>query len=178
MHELMHGLGPHQIRVDGKPTTVREALQSSYSTIEEAKADITGLWALQRLVDKGTLPSALGASMYATFLASAFRSIRFGLNEAHGRGQALQLNSLLDAGAFRVGSDGRFSVNAAKASAAVRELAETILTIEAHGDRQAADELLKRQGVIRPEVRRVLDRLGSVPIDIQPVFVTAKEILR
>jgi hypothetical protein len=178
MHELMHGLGPHQISADGKATTVRESLQSSYSTLEEAKADISGLWALQQLVDKGALPATLGESMYATFLASAFRSIRFGLNEAHGRGQALQLNSLLDAGAFRVGPDGRFSVNAAKAPTAVRDLAETILTIEAHGDKQAADQLLQRLGVIRPEVRRMLDRLAGVPIDIEPQFVTATELLR
>ncbi len=177
MHELMHGLGPHQITVDGKRTTVRESLQSSYSTLEEAKADISGLWALQHLVDKGVLPRSLGDSMYATFLASAFRSIRFGLNEAHGRGQALQLNALLDAGAFRVGSDGRFSVNAAKAAAAVQDLAATILTLEAKGDRQAADQYLKRLGVIRPEVQRVLDRLGGVPIDIAPQFVTATELV-
>jgi hypothetical protein len=178
MHELMHGLGPHQIHRSTQSTTVREALQSSYSTLEEAKADISGLWALQQLVDKGVLPRSLGDSMYATFLASAFRSIRFGLNEAHGRGQALQLNSLLDAGAFRVSSDGRFSVDAAKAPGAVRDLAQTILTIEANGDKVAADQLLHRLAVIRPEVKLVLDRLSAVPIDIDPRFVTATELLR
>jgi hypothetical protein len=178
MHELMHGLGPHQIRLSGKPSTVREALKSSYSTLEEAKADISGLWALQQLVDKGVLPRALGDSMYATFLASAFRSIRFGLNEAHGRGQALQLNALLDAGAFRVGADGRFSVESAKVAGAVRDLAAKILTIEAQGDKQAADQLLQSMAVIRPEVRRILDKLAAVPIDIEPQFVTATEVLR
>jgi hypothetical protein len=178
MHELMHGLGPHQIRLAGNATTVREALKSSYSTLEEAKADISGLWALQQLVDKGVLPRALGDSMYATFLASAFRSIRFGLNEAHGRGQALQLNALLDAGAFRVGADGRFSVDSAKVAGAVRDLAAKILTIEARGDKQAADQLLQSMAVIRPEVRRVLDKLAAVPIDIEPQFVTATEVLR
>jgi hypothetical protein len=178
MHELMHGLGPHQIHLAGKATTVREALKSSYSTLEEAKADISGLWALQQLVDKGVLPRALGESMYATFLASAFRSIRFGLNEAHGRGQALQLNALLDAGAFRVGPDGRFSVDSARVTAAVRDLAARILTIEAQGDKQAADQLLQSMAVVRPEVRRVLDKLSAVPIDIEPQFVTATEVLR
>ena len=102
MHELMHGLGPHDIRVAGRKTTVRQELKETYSAIEEAKADISGLWSLQYLVDKGVLPAAMADSMYDTFLASAFRSIRFGITEAHGRGIAIQLNYLLDQGAVTV----------------------------------------------------------------------------
>ena len=109
-------------------------MKDLYSAIEEAKADISGLWALQQLVDKGVLDRRLEATMYTTFLASAFRSIRFGINEAHGRGQALQLNRLLDAGAFRVAADGTFSVDAAKVKAAVADLARELMTLEAHGD--------------------------------------------
>ena len=96
MHELMHGLGPHEIKVDGRKTTVRAALQDTYSAIEEAKADISGLFAIQHMIDKGVMPKSLESSLYTTFLASAFRSIRFGVNEAHGRGIAIQLNTLLD----------------------------------------------------------------------------------
>ena len=114
MHELMHGLGPHQIKVGGKDTTVRAQLKETYSAMEEAKADISGLFALQLLIDKGVLDKAMQESMYDTFLASAFRSIRFGVNEAHGRGIALQLNWLLDFGAFTVDKDGAFAVNPAK----------------------------------------------------------------
>src|SRR3954453_5328346 len=106
MHELMHGLGTHNISVGGRDTTARQELKDTYSAIEEAKADISGLWALQQLVDKGSLPTTMQQTMYTTFLASAFRSVRFGLSEAHGRGIAIQLNSLLDAGAFRVAPDG------------------------------------------------------------------------
>ena len=102
MHELMHGLGPHNITVGGRATTVRQELKETYSAIEEAKADISGLFALQHLVDKGVIDRAMEQTMYTTFLASAFRSIRFGINEAHGRGIAIQLNTLLDAGAFTV----------------------------------------------------------------------------
>ena len=98
MHELMHGLGPHDINVGGRTTTVRQELKDTYSTIEEAKADISGLFALQFLVDKGQLDKSFEKTMYTTFLASAFRSLRFGINEAHGRGQAIQLNYLLDKG--------------------------------------------------------------------------------
>ena len=101
MHELMHGLGPHNITVGGRATTVRQELKQTYSTIEEAKADISGLWALQYLIDKKALPAQMQQTMYTTFLASAFRSIRFGLNEAHGRGIAIQLNYAARRGSIR-----------------------------------------------------------------------------
>ncbi len=111
MHELVHGLGPHALTVNGRATTVRQELKDTYSAIEEAKADAAGLFALQFLVDKGTLPKSMEQTMYTTFLASAFRSIRFGITEAHGRGQAVQLNYLLDQGAFTVNADGTFAVD-------------------------------------------------------------------
>src|SRR5205814_628073 len=114
MHELMHGLGPHNITVGGRSTTVRQELKETYSALEEAKADISGLWALQYLVDKGVLGKELERTMYTTFLASSFRSIRFGLTEAHGKGVALQLNTLLDAGAFVAGAGGTYAVAPAK----------------------------------------------------------------
>src|SRR5207237_9416422 len=107
MHELMHGLGPHHA---SSGETVRRAMQEAGSALEEAKADISGLFALQHLVDNGALDKSLERTMYVTFLASAFRSIRFGTNEAHGKGVALQLNTLLDAGAVKVAGDGTFAV--------------------------------------------------------------------
>ncbi len=176
MHELMHGLGPHNIQVDGRATTVRQELQDSYSALEEAKADISGMWALQQLVNRGVTDKSMERSMYVTFLASAFRSLRFGLTEAHGKGVALQVNWLLDHGAYRVEPDGRFSVVAAKIQEGVRSLTEEILSIQAKGDRVRARALLQRLGVIRPEVKRVLDRLGNVPVDIAPHFATAEHL--
>jgi hypothetical protein len=176
MHELMHGLGPHMVA--GKTETVRGGLQETYSAIEEAKADISGLWAMQVLVDKGVIDRGVGQAMYTTFLASAFRSIRFGLGEAHGKGIALQLNTLLDAGAVQVARDGTFSVDAGKVKEAVRALTAELMSIEAAGDRARAAALLSAKAVIRPEVQRVLDRLRSVPVDIEPRFVTAETLLR
>jgi hypothetical protein len=176
MHELMHGLGPQRIRLDGRESSVRLELKDTYSAIEEAKADVSGLWALQQLVDAGRLDRSLERTMYVTFLASAFRSIRFGIAEAHGRGQAMQLNRLLDAGAFRVAQDGTFAVDAAKVKAAVRDLTRELLTIEAHGDYAGARTLLEAQAVVRPETRRVLERLRDVPVDIEPRFSSADEL--
>jgi len=174
LHELMHGLGPHDITVDGRATTVRQELRDTYSAIEEAKADVSGLWALQRLVDEGHASAGVGRSMYSTFLASMFRSLRFGINEAHGRGVAIQLNHFLDSGAVRVGADGRFEVAADAMRSAVTSLTSAIMTLQAEGSYDRARAMIEPLGIIRPEVQRMLDRLQQIPVDIEPRFVTAE----
>jgi hypothetical protein len=178
MHEVMHGLGPHNIVVGGRQTTVRQEMKELYSAIEEAKADISGLWALQYLADRGVLDKKIATEMYTTFLASAFRSIRFGVNEAHGRGVALQLNTLVDAGAFTVRADGTFAVDNAKIKGAVAALTGDIMTVEANGDYAKAKQWLEKMAVVRPEVQRVLDRAAKVPVDIEPRFVTADQLTK
>jgi len=174
MHELMHGLGPHQL-ADG--SAVRLALKDTYSAIEEAKADISGLWALQQLADRNVISPEIAKAMYTTFLASSFRSIRFGVTEAHGKGIAMQLNYLLDKGAFVVNADGTFAVADAKIKDAVAGLTHDLMMLEATGDYAGAEALLKKMVVIRPEVQRVLDKLLDVPVDIEPKFVTAKLLM-
>jgi len=178
MHELMHGLGPHDINVGGRTTTVRQELKETYSAIEEAKADISGLFALQLLVDKGQLAKTFEQTMYTTFLASSFRSLRFGVNEAHGRGQAIQLNYLLDKGAFTANGDGTFSVDAAKIRDGVTSLTRDIMTLQAEGSYATAKQLIDTLGNIRPQTKAVLDRLTSVPVDIEPRFVTALDLVK
>ena len=178
MHELMHGLGPHNITVGGRRTTVRQELRDTYSAIEEVKADVSGLWALRYLADRKRIDPSIARSMYTTFLASAFRSIRFGINEAHGRGVAIQVNTLLDAGALRIRGDGTFTVESGKIADAVTELTREIMTLQAEGDYAKAKELLDRLGVVRPEVQKVLDRLTGIPVDIEPRFVTAAEVTK
>jgi hypothetical protein len=173
MHELMHGLGPHNIVVGERPSTVRQELKETYSTIEEAKADISGLFALQFLVDRGKLDGKFEQTMYTTYLASMFRSIRFGLNEAHGRGVAMQLNYFLDHGGVMAAPDGTFAVNPARIKQNVTDFTHDLMTMEARGDYTGAKQLIATMGVVRPEVQRVLDRLTGVPVDIEPRFVTA-----
>jgi hypothetical protein len=176
MHELMHGLGPQTIEVGGRKTTVRLELKDTYAAIEEAKADISGLWALQQLVDKGVLDRALERTMYTTYLASAFRSVRFGIDEAHGKGQALQLNFLVDAGAFRMAVEGTTSVDAARVKDAVTALTRELMTLQAEGSYAKAKAILDRLGLIRPETQRVLDRLKDVPVDVEPRFVSVDQL--
>ena len=178
MHELMHGLGPHDITVGGRVTTVRQELKDTYSAIEEAKADISGLFALQYLVDKGQIDKSLEKTMYTTFLASAFRSLRFGINEAHGRGQAIQLNYLLDNGGFKVNGDGTFTVDAAKIRDNVSGLTREIMTLQAEGSYAKAKQMIETLGVLRPPTKAILDKLTAVPVDIEPRFVTAIDLLK
>ena len=176
MHELMHGLGPHEIVVNGKKTTARQELKEISGVIEEAKADITGLWAMQFFVDKGVLPKSMEKTMYATYLASSFRTIRFGIVEAHGKGQMMQMNFLLDEGAIVVDKEGRFSINEKKIKKSVEKLTNILLTLEAKGDYAGSKALIDKMAVVRPPVQVILDRLKDVPTDIQPKFVTADEL--
>jgi hypothetical protein len=177
VHELMHGLGPHNITLGGRQTTVRQAMKEASSFLEEAKADISGLFAIQYWIDKGVLPKSLERPLYTTYLASAFRSIRFGINEAHGRGVAVQMNYLLDQGGFVARDDGTFSVDLAKVKSGVTGLTREIMTIQAEGDYPKAVALRDRLGVIRPVVKRALDKLMAVPVDIEPRFTTADELM-
>ena len=171
----MHGLGPHNIKVGGQDTTVRLQLKDLYSAIEEAKADITGLWALQYLIDKGVLDKKLESTLYTTFLASAFRSVRFGVNEAHGKGVALQFNYLIDEGAFKVNeAAGTFSIDPAKIKDAVRKLTGELLTVEAEGSYEKAKALLDRYAVSRPAMQQALNKLSGVPVDIEPQFTLVR----
>jgi hypothetical protein len=174
----MHGLGPHNITVAGRATTVRQELKETYSTIEEAKADVSGLWALAQLAARNKVDREIARTMYTTFLASMFRSIRFGLNEAHGRGVAIQLNAFLDAGAVKVGGDGTFAVDEAKILPAITALTREIMTLQAEGSYDKAKAMIEKLGVVRPPVQTVLDRLSAVPVDIEPKFTAAEKLGR
>ncbi|MGA8154371.1 MAG: hypothetical protein WB952_25735 [Terriglobales bacterium] len=184
-HELMHGLGPHQIKVDGRDTTPREELKEVFGAIEEAKADVTGLFALQYMMDHAKamgldklLPSddAAERQLYSTYLASNFRTLRFGLNDAHGKGMAVQFNFLMDKGAYVRHTDGTYGVDMSKIKPAIVELDHDLLTLEAEGDYAGAKGLLDRLGVIRPELRQTLESLQGIPTDLDPIFVTAEEL--
>lgn len=175
-HELMHGLGPHHIVVGGRHTTVRQELKELYAAVEEAKADISGLFALQYLIDRGIMDKATEQRMYVTFLAGVFRSVRFGIHEAHGRGMAVQFNILLDRGALAyLPESGRFGVNLDRIADAARELTGEIMTLQATGDYPGVKRLFDTYAVIRPEMQGVLDRLSGIPVDIAPRFPLAGE---
>ncbi len=179
-HEMTHGIGPHQIEVAGRSTTPRQELKGLFSAIEEAKADVTGLFMVQYFFDHGMLPGGAENErrLYNTFLASTFRTLRFGQSDAHGKGMAMQFNYLMDRGAFVANSDGTYEVNFAKVKKAVEELDHDLLTIEATGDYAGAKKMLDHLGILRPELATALGKLKDIPTDIEPVFVTADELTR
>ena len=184
-HELMHGLGPHQIQVEGRDTNPRLELKELFSAIEEAKADVTGLFALQYMMDHaqamglaGVIPSdeAAQRQLYTTYLASMFRSLRFGPGDAHGKGMAVQFNYLMDKKAFAEQPDGTYALDVEKFKQGVRDLDHDLLTLEAEGDYAAAKKILDDLGSIRPSLKKAFARLEGIPTDIDLVFVTADEL--
>ena len=159
-HEMTHGIGPQN--------GARQALKELHSAIEEAKADVTGLYMLQYLYDHKLLRES-EKSLYTTFLASSFRTLRFGVHEAHGKGMALQFNYLTDKGAFVAKPDGTFAIDATKIKGAVRDLVHDLLSIEAAGDYARAKKMLDELGSLRPPMQHALDRLQDLPTDFEPV---------
>lgn len=182
-HEITHGLGPHSTGSAAQPSTPRQDLKDAYSTIEEAKADITGLFALGYMMEQGQLDGTLGRGaaaqrkLYTTFLASGFRTLHFGLTDSHARGMAIQMNYLLDKGGLISYGDGTFGVDLARIKQAVIDLDRELLTIEATGDYARAKDLMTRYVVIGPDVQAALDKMKAVPNDIRADFVTARVLV-
>ncbi len=175
-HELMHGLGPHTLTKNGKQTTVRQEMKELSSALEEAKADISGLWALQFLMDKGIVSKEMEEQLYVTYLTGMFRSVRFGINEAHGKGVAVQFNYLTDEGAFVYDAgSGMFSVDITKIKEGARTLSGMIMTIQAEGSYDKAKALFDKYAVVREPMQKALDRLKDVPVDIAPVYPLASK---
>jgi hypothetical protein len=153
---------------------VRKQLKDLYSAIEEAKADITGLWALQYLMEEGVVDKQMERAMSPIFLASMVRSVRFGITEAHGKGVAMQFNYLVDEGAIKINeAAGTFSLDPAKVKDAVRKLTRDLLTLEAEGSYEKAKEMLGKYAVIKPAMQKAFDKLKDVPVDIAPKFPLA-----
>jgi hypothetical protein len=179
-HEMTHGIGPHQVTDGGKVSTPRQELKDLYGTIEEAKADVCGLFMLQHLLDKSLLKgSAVNErNLYTTYLASAFRSLRFGFADAHGKGMAIQVRYLMEKGAFRAAGDGTFSVDSARMKGAIRDLAHDLLTVEAAGDYASAQAMMEGARVLPPQFQKALEQLKDIPIDLEPEFVTATSLAR
>lgn len=175
-HELSHSLGPGLITTaSGERVDTRLLLKNMYSTIEEAKADVVGIWSLLYAIDHKLLSSFDANALYATDVGLMFRSMRFGLNEAHGRGTAIQWNWYREKGAIVPVEGGRFRVENAKMKDAVRSLANELLMIEATGDFARAERVVNQYGKTNPEIEKITAGLKDIPVDIDPVFVAAGE---
>jgi len=171
MHEMSHGLGPGNIVCsDGMKTTVNQTLKELYSTIEECKADVLGVYNTLFLLDKGVLPAELARTTLPSYLGGMFRSVRFGINSAHGGGVMIQFNWMMEKGGFACDAEGRFTIDKEKLIQGVRSLAREVLMIEAEGSYEKAAALIEKYKVMTPEMEQALERLAHVPIDIRPIY--------
>lgn len=171
MHEMSHGIGPGFINLKGRETEVKKELKETYSTLEECKADILGMFNNKLMIEKGVLPAEFEKEMWVTFLAGTFRSIRFGINEAHGGGNAIIYNYLLENGAYEFDKGNEtVKVNFEKIYPVLKDLANKVLMIQATGDYKGALELIDKYVVESESMKILVGKLSELPIDIKPVF--------
>ncbi|WP_304130227.1 peptidase [Ignavibacterium album] len=177
MHEMSHGVGPGFITINGKQTEVKKELKETYSTIEECKADILGMYNNIFMIEKGVYPKETEKQVWVTFLAGAFRSMRFGIGEAHGGGNAIIYNYLLEKGAYVYDDKNqKVEVDFEKIYPALKDLCNLILTIQAEGNYQAAKDLIAKYAVKSKSIGTLTKKLESLPVDIKPVFEIEKKL--
>ena len=173
MHEICHGLGPAFARVNGRQVDVREAIGKTYSGLEEAKADVVGMFALKWLIDRDVLPKDRIEEYYASYLAGIFRTVRFGTGEAHGRAEMMEFNHLFEQGPI-VGAAGRYGVDFAMVPGAIQRLAKELLEQEATGDRARTEAWFGKYDAMPAALTRALAAASDVPVDVDPVFAFAE----
>jgi hypothetical protein len=173
-HEVAHGLGIKST-VNGKGT-VRTALQEQGSWLEEAKADILGLYMVTKLVEKGELEGPI-ENYYTTFMAGILRSVRFGAGEAHGKANMLAFNFFEEKGAFEKTKDGHYKVNFDKFRTAMNDLSNLILTLQGNGDKMGVENLQKQKAVVKPDLQNDLNRLQQKGIPVDIVFEQGVDVL-
>jgi hypothetical protein len=169
LHEISHELGPAYSRQNGRQLDVREAIGPAYSGLEEAKADVTGMFGLQWLMDHGALPKSRAQEYYASYLAGIFRTVRYGIAEAHGRAEMMEFNYLSEQGAIHK-ENGRYSVDYGRIAAALAGLTKELLEIEAAGDRGRAERWFTKYDKMPPDLSSALQRITNVPVDVEPEF--------
>jgi hypothetical protein len=172
MHEIAHELGPAYARPGGVQVDIREAIGAVFGALEEAKADIVGMFGVKWLTDKAALPKARLNDYYNAFVAGMFRTLRFGAAEAHGMAQMMEFNFLSQEKAItRDPATGRYVVDPVRMPPAITKLSKELLEMEAAGDRPRAEAWFKKYGVMPPELKTALQSAKDVPVDIDPVFM-------
>lgn len=171
MHEMSHGIGPGFIEVNGVKTEVKKELKETYSTLEECKADILGMFNNIFMINQKIYPTEFEQQLWVTFLAGVFRSVRFGIGEAHGGGNAIIFNYLLEKNAYQFDEANKtVKVNFETIYSSLEELANIVLTIQAAGDYQQAKQFIERYAVNSDVINTLREKISHLPIDIRPLF--------
>jgi len=177
MHEISHGLGPAYARTSTGQADIRQSLGPIYSGVEEAKADVVGLFALNLLMEKGVMRKEALPEVYSSYVAGIFRTVRFGVAEAHGRAEMMEFNYLSEQGAItRDRKTGRYIIDYAKMTPAIAALAKELLEIEATGDRNRAEQWFKKYDSMPAELKSALASVKDVPVDIDPVSAFGEQV--
>jgi len=177
MHEIAHGLGPAFARTASGKVSIRESVGPIYGGLEEAKADVTGMFGLKWLVDRGALPQAKLEEFYASYVGGMFRTVRFGVAEAHGQAEMMEFNYLNSRGAVTRDASGRYIIDYQKMPEAVADLAKELLEIEATGDRQRAENWFQKYGSMPEDLRAALKKKTSdIPVDVDPIFAFRRTV--
>lgn len=170
-HELSHSLGPGSITVNGEKTTVDKALKEQNSALEEAKADVAGVWNILLMMDKGELPAAERPQLFATYFAGIFRAVRFGAVEAHGKGAALQYAYLREKGAFTYDAAAkRYVVDDAKMEAGLKALLHDMLMLQARGDYEGTKVFMAQWAKLDADAEAAIAGMGTLPVDVRPIY--------
>ncbi len=171
MHEITHDLGPVYARTAKGKVDINEAIGPQYSALEEAKADVAGEFCLNWLVQHGVVPKEKQNMIYASYVAGIFRTIRFGIAEAHGAAEMMEFNYLMEQGAItRQPGTGLYEINFDKMPAAIASLSKELLEQEATGDRTRAENWFKKYAVMPPELTAQLAKASDIPVDVDPEF--------
>jgi hypothetical protein len=177
MHEIAHGLGPAFARTASGKVSIRESVGPIYGGLEEAKADVTGMFGLKWLVDRGALPQAKLEEFYASYVGGMFRTVRFGVAEAHGQAEMMEFNYLNSRGAVTHDASGRYTIGYQKMPEAVADLAKELLEIEATGDRQRAENWFQKYGSMPEDLKAALKKKTSdIPVDVDPIFAFRRTV--
>lgn len=177
MHEICHGLGPAYARTSAGQADIRESIGPTYAGLEEAKADIVGLFALNWLMEKGVVPKEKAQEFYASHVAGIFRTVRFGVAEAHGRAEMMEFNYFVEQGAITLDPKiGKYAIDFTKMQAAIASLAKELLEIEASGDRNRAEQWFKKYDSMPSELKSALASVKDVPVDVDPVSAFGEQI--
>jgi hypothetical protein len=171
MHEISHGLGPAFAHRHGQQVDIREAIGPLYAGLEEAKADVVGMYGLKWLVDHGALPQERLEEYYSSYVAGIFRTVRFSIAEAHGRAEMMEFNYLSEQKAItRDPASGKYTIDYERMPGALAALAKELLEIEATGDRARAEAWFGRYETMPSELKSALEAASNVPVDIDPAF--------
>ena len=171
MHEISHGLGPAFAHNAKGKMSINEAIGASYSALEESKADVVGEVCYAWLIAHGAIPKEKQNQTYASYVAGIFRTVRFGVAEAHGAGEIMQFNYLTEQGAIRRDdASGLYVIEFDKMPAAMASLAKELLEQEATGDRARTEAWFKKYGTMPTALADLLDKTTDIPVDVDPQF--------